>query len=454
MAYHPIQPGQEPDDPEPEQDASDTILQEFLSALQEEPEEEVIAPPPKLGIGERLYHALKGAREPEYAKRVVQPMVAERRSFPARQRLLKEQQRQARIKELGAAYGAAQLGKLRSAQAAAVPATTAAKTMSAEAARDRAAAAVKRGGKIRVLMEHDANGNPINAPVVEDTDEDGNPILRRINVVAETAEGETVKTLATQRPVAGKVIADETGKQTLISPYTSEPITPPGGAAGPDRFKSPSPGIQQAGARALSTIAGFKDMEKVYQDYQATQLGPSPSMGKRLMTQGRGKLTEKFPATMAVMDPKTINFVRARRAALNRYIKDVTGAQFSIKELERYESQLPGPGEGPETAIPAIQALVNQSLEQLRAFIRQNGGLNAMIANPELRKKLAAETDFSAFVPGPATQKWLDEGVPEAEAGATETLPAGIPPGSHRAGRSRKTGRPVWRDPSGKLWSE
>jgi len=451
MAYHPIQPGQSFDDPEPAQDASDALLQEFLGALQE-PEEEAVAAPPELSVGERLFHAIKGAREPEYAKRVVEPMIAERKNFGTKQRALAGQKRQARVKELGGAYSAAQLGKLRAAQAEAVPETTAARKMTAEASRDRAAAAVKRGGKIRNFIEavKDQSGQvvgQVNAPYVEDVDEDGNQILRRIEMVSKGPEGEEIRTLATPRPTVPKVMTDETGKQTLVEPFTGKQV-------GTGMNKPPSPGIQQAGARAISTIAGFKDMEAVYRDYQATQLGPSPSLGKRLITQGRGKLTEKFPSTMAVMDPKTINFVRARRAALNRYIKDVTGAQFSIKELERYESQLPGPGEGPETAIPAIQALVNQSLEQLRAFIRQNGGLNAMIANPELQKKLAQETDFSAFVPGPNTAKWLDEGAPAPEAEAAETAPAGIPPGSHRAGRSRKTGRPVWRDPSGKLWSE
>lgn len=458
MGYYPVPKYVQDDETatsQPDTPASDSILQDFLAALQAPAPATPVEAPGDLSVGDRIYYALKGARDPQFRKTVVEPMLAERASFPQRKAAAAQADRAARLKELGAAYTATTTGALKGAQAAAVPGQTEAKLITAQAARDKVAAAIKKGGKIRYLIERDSAGNPVNAGYVEDTDENGTPILRRIEMVGPGEGGEEVRTLGTPRPVPGKVITDETGAQKLINPNTGAEIKPQG-------FRQPSPGIQTSAARAVSTIAGFNDLRKVYDEYQKSQLGASPSLGSRLLTQARGAAASKFPGTAAVLDPATTNFVRARRAALNRYIKDVTGAQFSIKELERYESQLPGPGEGPETALPAIQALVNQSLEQLRAFIRQNGGLKAMISDPALQAKLASETDFSAFSAdpnNPTTQKWLNEGTPQADLSAMQSsapagLPPGVPAGSTRAGISKKTGRPIWRSPDGKLWME
>jgi hypothetical protein len=80
-----------------------------------------------------------------------------------------------------------------------------------------------------------------------------------------------------------------------------------------------------------------------------------------------------------------------------------------------------------------------------------------MIDNPALQAKLAAETDFAEFHPDPAnsaTQKWYNEGSGAEAAGAAPTLPQGIPAGSRRVGRSKSTGKSLWRSPDGKLWSE
>lgn len=421
------------------------MLQDFLSALQEPIAETPVTPPEQLSTGDKIYLAIKGARDPEFRKRVVDPMLAEQKSYPARKAAATNASRAERIKELQSGVAAeALVQNAKSRQGI------------AQAAVDRARAAVAKGGRIRVLEEavRDDKGNVIgkaNAPYVEDTDENGHQILRRLEMVSTGPGGEEVRTVATPKPTKPSIVTDATGNQRVVDAFTGKDVASAG-------FKQPSPGIQQSAARAVSTISGFADFEKVYDDYQTQQLGVNPSLGKRLIAQGRGMLSEKFPKTGEVLDIPTSNFITARRAALNRYIKDVTGAQFSIKELERYESQLPGPGAPKESAIPKIRALVNQSLDQLRAFIRQNGGLQAMVNDPDFQAKVAKYTDFSEFHAdpnNPATQRWYEQGsAVEAGPPAAAGPPPGVPAGSTRAGRSRKTGKTLWRSPSGQLWSE
>jgi hypothetical protein len=426
------------------------MLQQFLDKFNEPAPEETVPNPEELSVGDRIYYALKAARDPEYAKRVVEPMIAARKTYPQRKQAAAIANRKRRLDELSGGLSTVSLAENRQAMANWAGENAESRRISAEASKTRAGQAVARGGKVRVLIERDSGGNPVNAPYVEDFDEEGNRILRRIDLVGPGAGGEEVSTLGTPRYEAGKVMTDATGKQHLIKPGSGKEVETGIG------FKQPPVGVQQSAARAVSTIAGFKAFEKVYTDYQASQLGASPSTGDRLMAQARGKFGETFPAVGEIMDIPTSNFIAARRGALNRYIKDVTGAQFSIKELERYESQLPGPGAPPESALPKIRTLVNQSLDQLRAFIRQNGGLQAMIDNPELQAKLAKETDFASFIPdpaNPATKAWY-EGGEGAGASAEPAFPQGIPAGSRRVGKSKSTGKPLWRSPDGKLWSE
>lgn len=459
MGLYVLPEGYRAPDEDQQKDPEDVLLQDFLAALQE-PEESPIQPPRPLSQNERIYLAFKGARDPEFRRTVVDPMLAERRNYPARAAMAAQSSRQQRRQALGQALGAVSSAKLREAQAAAAPVNAAARATSAEASKSRAEAAVKRGGKVHKIIEavKDAAGNivgSVNAAYVEDVDEAGKPILRRIQMVSPGMGegGETVSVPGSLRPNAPITVTDATGTQKLVDRYTGKEVAPKIGQ------KQPSPGIQTAAARAISTVAGFDDFTKVYSDYQTTQLGANPSLGSRLLAQGRGALGERFPKVGEVVDIPTSNFITFRQAALNRYIKDVTGAQFSIKELDRYERQLPGPGAPPESAIPKIRALLNQSLEQLRAFILQNGGLKAMISSPALQKRLEEETDFSFTPPAP-------EDVPKLEAwlaGGTEAqsaqpkgggLPVGIPVGSKRVGRSRTTGKPLWRSPDGKLHQE
>jgi len=77
--------------------------------------------------------------------------------------------------------------------------------------------------------------------------------------------------------------------------------------------------------------------------------------------------------------PKFLQFDAARKRALNSYIKAQTGAQFSVKELERYEAQFPLPWDDPETARAMLEALAAAAVGRMHSLISQYGGLQNML---------------------------------------------------------------------------
>jgi hypothetical protein len=157
-----------------------------------------------------------------------------------------------------------------------------------------------------------------------------------------------------------------------------------------------------------------------------------------------------FPRIQEQADPEMAIFMATRRAALNRYIKAVTGAQFSIAELDRYEAQLPGSGADEAVADTKIRLLAQQALAEFKVLVAQNGGLEAIARDPDLQKKigiLGLDIERARAAIGAEPPE-------SAEEAAASALPPGIPEGSTRAGRSKRTGKTVWRSPDGKLWSE
>ena len=455
MGLYPVPPSMQDNrlkEGEQGQSPSDKLLEDFISALQQPPQVTLQEPKP-LSINDRIYLALKGARDPEFRKRVVDPLIAERANYPAARAQEQEALRQQRIKELGNAVTTASLTDLRGAQAAAVPETTAAKTLAAQAAMERAKAAFKKGGKpytIPNVVIPDgylgAGGPGIEFGITDpDTGERHVMGYRRANI-------------------RGVVITDEKGTQTLENPYMNQPGQPtqgspggksldqpgppgPGGTAavpapaGPGRLqtggisKQPGPGIQQAVAQSVSTIDGFAELKGAY-----TRIRQSGSTYGRM---GREYVGNMFPRIQEAEDPEMAIFIATRRAALNRYIKAVTGAQFSIAELTRYEAQLPGAGADDAVADTKIRLLAQQSIATLRTLVAENGGLEAIIRDPQLQKQL------DLFIVNPAqARKALGLGASTGDMTTdAASTPPGITPGSTYAGRSKSTGRRLWRSP-------
>jgi hypothetical protein len=84
--------------------------------------------------------------------------------------------------------------------------------------------------------------------------------------------------------------------------------------------------------------------------------------------------------------PKFLQFDAARKRALNSYVKAQTGAQFSIRELDRYEAQFPLPWDDPETARQLLESLAAAAVGRMNSLIGQYGGLQKMLqaAPPEV----------------------------------------------------------------------
>lgn len=451
MGLYPVPPGMQDNRLKENlqgQSASDTLLQEFIAALQEPPKAMVQAPPP-ISDNDRLYMALRGSVDPEFRKRAVEPALAERASYPTRLMAAQEDARQQRVKELGSAVAQVGLFDLRGAQAGAIPETTVAKTLSAQAAMLRARRAFEMGGK------------PYTIPNV--VIPEGFPFAGEPGVefgITDPMTGERNAIGYRRKSIRGVVITNEKGTQTLQDPTIRSGPTPgsPGGTPAPGTApagappssrqlatggisKQPGPGIQRDIAQNVSTIDGFAELVGAYD-----RIAKSGTGYGRMARETAGGY---FPRVQEREDPEMAIFVATRRASLNRYIKAVTGAQFSIAELERYEAQLPGSGAGREVAMTKISLLAKQAIETFRTLVAQNGGLERIARDPELQKQIGIVS-----LDVPLARKALGLEQAPAEAASAPGLPPGITPGSTLVGRSKSTGRPLWRNPAGKLEME
>lgn len=89
-----------------------------------------------------------------------------------------------------------------------------------------------------------------------------------------------------------------------------------------------------------------------------------------------------------ISGPKFLQFDAARKRALNSYVKAQTGAQFSLRELDRYEAQFPLPWDDPETARALLEALAAAAVGKMNSLITQYGGLEKMLQQgpPEIER--------------------------------------------------------------------
>lgn len=440
MAIHPVPPEQRDGRlklAEQGQSPSENLLSQFIAALQQEPQADIQSPKP-IGVGDRLFLALKGARDQEFQKRVVEPLIEERATFPTRVAEAQESARRQKVKELGSAIGQVGQFNLRGERAA-----TEESKRTANLA--RAQKAFQAGGKPYKFTD-------IQLP-------DGSPGIEWGIIDPTTGDRIVLGTRAKSK--RGVVITNERGLQTLQDPYV-DPGGPggqggvTGGSPGGKTLQTTgipkpiSPGIQRDVAQNISTIDGFAALKQAYAEIA--------SSGTQYGRMGREFVGEFFPRIQEKDDPRMSIFVATRRAALNRYIKAVTGAQFSIKELERYEAQLPGAGADAHVADVKIRLLADQAIATFKVLVAQNGGLDAIAADPELMKQLGI---ISLDVGLARKALGLDAGPSAAQEGTVaQTSPTGsqpppeIPPESTFAGKSRSTGKIIWRLPSGKLWRE
>jgi hypothetical protein len=177
----------------------------------------------------------------------------------------------------------------------------------------------------------------------------------------------------------------------LASPEGFQRAPKQGGAATPILSKSGNPiyptppaGVVQSVAAGTATMGGLDDLEQAYQKIHDT-VSNRPFSKQVIGTYvGESRVGGKLA-------PEYAEYTASRRAALNAYIKSVTGAQFSVKELERYEGQYPEPWDSPELAHQKIQVLRDRAKADMEAKLRAFPGAGG--AAPQTETPVAPQTE-------------------------------------------------------------
>lgn len=159
---------------------------------------------------------------------------------------------------------------------------------------------------------------------------------------------------------------DESGPGILRIPKTpGGQATRVTGAGGGALSPMPPAGIVSDVAGAQATIAGVDDMMQGYRDIRAKTQDQSNAekMGRNFV--GSSRYGGAFEGTRDYAE-----YVVRRRASLNAYIKSITGAQFSVKEMEAYDAMYPEPWDDEALASQKAESLKQRSLNDMRAKLR------------------------------------------------------------------------------------
>jgi hypothetical protein len=158
----------------------------------------------------------------------------------------------------------------------------------------------------------------------------------------------------------------------------SGPVVNP--ATGRIAYPTPPAGIVTSVAQGTATIAGLESLYTAYQDIRAKTAGEGGMMD--VARQGVGTFVGETRMGGALA-PEYAKYTAARRRALNSYIKAMTGAQFSVKELTRYDTQYPEPWDPEEVAVEKIKQLREQAMTDMQAKLRAFPGAGAAAPQPE-----------------------------------------------------------------------
>ena len=417
MGLYPVPPGQQDDRTKESlqgQDPSDVLLQEFIAALQQPPQATVQKPKP-ISTGDRIYMALRGAQDPEFRKRVVDPLLAERENYPGALAGAQESARQQRVKELGTAVAQTSLFNLRGEQAATEESK---RTLNLA----KAQKAFQAGGKPYTMDNvRMPDGSPgIEYGIVDPTTGERVPIGVRPKAVrgqiAYDATGNAVLADPTIRNVGG---TQKPGAEFDAKGFPTQPPPPPGmGFSKPPTFQA----VKEA-TSMVDLAAQFSEAERAFND--AVQADPDTI--KQIMAGGIANYVGNNPALQPIFSrthPQAA-YAMGQLNGLSAVIDKVrTGnSRFSIELYHRLRTLVPQVGDNPDVAVKKFASL----RRVLQAHL-----VTLQKLEPNLGESLK----------------------PAMEEATTNSVPAGITPGSVKVGRSKSTGRPLWRNPAGKLEME
>lgn len=140
----------------------------------------------------------------------------------------------------------------------------------------------------------------------------------------------------------------------------SQPLRRPDGSIA---YPQPPAGVVSDISAGTANLQGLDNLRAAYQrirsetqnDWNATKVVGTIAGETRLG---------------GMLAPKYAEYTAARRASLNAYIKSVTGAQFSVAELQRYEGQYPEPWDDEVLAEQKIETLKQRSVADMQAKMR------------------------------------------------------------------------------------
>lgn len=135
--------------------------------------------------------------------------------------------------------------------------------------------------------------------------------------------------------------------------------SPAGGVAMP----VPPAGVVSDIAAGQATLQGLDLLLASYREIRAKTAGQSLIGQAGRMFIGETRLG-------GALAPDYAKYVADRRAALNSYIKSITGAQFSERELVRYEAQYPEPFDPEDVAERKLRALAQRSIADMKIKLR------------------------------------------------------------------------------------
>jgi hypothetical protein len=220
--------------------------------------------------------------------------------------------------------------------------------------------------QLRMVQTVDAQGNPVTVPMEYD------PATGTLSPMETTAgQGQFPKF------VPPRTLSSPTGFQNM-DPVTGKttPVTTQGGAP---VYPQPPAGVVSDIAAGTANLQGLEALRSAYQKI-------------------RSETTDSWDATKVVgtmagetrlggmLAPNYASYTASRRASLNAYIKSVTGAQFSVAELQRYEGQYPEPWDDEALAEQKIQALSQRAIADMQAKMRAfpgSAGAGPQVSAPQ-----------------------------------------------------------------------
>lgn len=173
-------------------------------------------------------------------------------------------------------------------------------------------------------------------------------------------------------------------------------------------------------AADAASLQGTDEALNAWRDIHTIAMkGDEDSLANAVVSWGKLRGVENFDV-LSTQFPEYANYLSKTWAAINVYIKQQTGAQFSVQEMERYVSMFPKPWSPESVAKTKIEALQQRALSDMQARIAANPALAGPAAAG--RKNPGGAKPNS----GPATGKSLP-------ASAFNSLP----PGKREAEKAR-----------------